>query len=69
MPQAFIAKWRKTTLKESAAANEHFLDLCLLAGPAHAGGGRCRGRRLTFKYNAALARDNPLCFFWHHSLK
>ena len=31
-PQAFVAKWRKVTLKESAAAKEHFLDLCQLIG-------------------------------------
>jgi hypothetical protein len=29
-PQTFVAKWRKTTLKESAAAKAHFLDLCRL---------------------------------------
>lgn len=26
--QAFIAKWRKTDLKERSAAQEHFIDLC-----------------------------------------
>jgi hypothetical protein len=30
--QAFVAKWRKAALKESAAAKEHFLDLCQLIG-------------------------------------
>jgi len=29
-PQTFVAKWRKTTLKESAAANEHFIYLSRL---------------------------------------
>lgn len=29
-PQAFVDKWRDTTLKERAAAQEHFLDLCRL---------------------------------------
>jgi hypothetical protein len=27
----FIAKWKKAELKERAAAQEHFLDLCYLA--------------------------------------
>lgn len=29
-PQAFVDKWRDTTLKERAAAQEHFIDLCRL---------------------------------------
>jgi len=29
-PAAFIAKWRASTLKESSASQEHFLDLCRL---------------------------------------
>ena len=29
-PHAFIAKWRDATVKERAAAQEHFLDLCRL---------------------------------------
>ena len=31
-PGAFIAKWRTSELKESAAAQEHFIDLCRLLG-------------------------------------
>jgi hypothetical protein len=31
-PQDFVAKWRKTTLKETAAYVEHFNDLCRLVG-------------------------------------
>ena len=31
-PQEFVAKWRKATLKERAACQEHFLDLCRLIG-------------------------------------
>ena len=27
-PQAFIAKWQNSQLKERAAAQEHFLDIC-----------------------------------------
>ena len=29
-PDQFIQKWSLTSLKESAAAKEHFLDLCAL---------------------------------------
>ena len=31
-PQEFVEKWRKATLKESAGAQEHFIDLCHLVG-------------------------------------
>ncbi len=31
-PQAFVAKWRSTTLKERSAAQEHFIDVCHLIG-------------------------------------
>lgn len=29
-PQEFVAKWRRATLKERSAAQEHFIDLCRL---------------------------------------
>lgn len=31
-PQAFIAKWRASTLKERSASQSHFIDLCALLG-------------------------------------
>src|SRR5947208_1849842 len=31
-PAEFIAKWRKATLSERSAAQQHFLDLCDLLG-------------------------------------
>lgn len=31
-PQKFVQKWKNTQLKESAAAQQHFLDLCRLIG-------------------------------------
>ena len=31
-PDAFIAKWRASELKESSASQEHFIDLCRLLG-------------------------------------
>ena len=30
--EAFVSKWKKSELKESAAAQEHFLDLCKITG-------------------------------------
>jgi hypothetical protein len=53
--QTFVAKWRKTTLKESAAANEHFIYLSYLSRlldhptPADAG---LKKRTLTNLYDA-----------------
>jgi hypothetical protein len=51
-PRAFVAKWRKAALKESAA-KEHFLDLCQLIGhpsPA-ASDSELKKRTLTHLYN------------------
>jgi type II restriction/modification system DNA methylase subunit YeeA len=31
-PQEFVAKWRASTLKESSASQEHFIDLCRMLG-------------------------------------
>ena len=31
-PQAFVAKWRRSELKERSGAQEHFIDLCRLLG-------------------------------------
>ncbi len=43
-PQAFVDKWRHSTLKESAAYQEHFGDLCRLVGhetpPEHSSAGK-----------------------------
>ena len=30
--QGFVGKWSRAELKESAAAQEHFIDLCRLVG-------------------------------------
>ncbi len=39
-PQQFSAKWADNELKESAASEEHFLDVCALVGaPTHMGFG------------------------------
>jgi len=31
-PQKFAKKWKASTLKESSASQEHFIDLCRLIG-------------------------------------
>ena len=52
-PQTFVAKWRKATLKESAAANEHFLDLCRLLDHPTPADVDAEGTTFTFEYGAA----------------
>lgn len=48
-PQEFAAKWRNVTLKERAAAQEHFIDLCrLIAHPTPAEDDPT-GERFTFE--------------------
>jgi type II restriction/modification system DNA methylase subunit YeeA len=37
-PHQFIAKWQAADLKERAACQEHFLDLCAVLGDPHAAG-------------------------------
>jgi hypothetical protein len=51
-PQTFVAKWRKTTLKESAAAKEHFIDLCRLLDHPTPADAELKKRTLTNLYNA-----------------
>ena len=52
-PQAFVTKWRQATLKESAAAKEHFLDLCALLGHPTPAAADAAGTHFTFEYGAA----------------
>ena len=52
-PQTFVAKWRKVTLKESAATKEHFLDLCGLVGHPTPAAADAEGTHFTFEYGAA----------------
>jgi hypothetical protein len=50
--QAFVAKWRKAALKESAAAVEPFLDLCQLIGhPTSSADSELKKRKLTNLHN------------------
>ena len=60
MPQTFVAKWRKATLKESAAAKEHFLDLCYLVDHPTPASADAEGTSFTFEYGATkLGGSHP----------
>ncbi|MCB0108719.1 MAG: class I SAM-dependent DNA methyltransferase [Caldilineaceae bacterium] len=48
-PQEFVAKWRDVTLKERAAAQEHFIDLCRLIGHPTPAEDDPTGDRFTFE--------------------
>ncbi len=52
-PQTFIAKSRKVALKESAAAKEHFVDLCRLLDHPTPADADADGTNFTFEYDAA----------------
>ena len=52
-PQAFVNKWRRSELKESAADREHFIDLCRLIGNATPAEADSTGATFTFQYGAA----------------
>ena len=57
-PQDFVAKWRIADLKESAASQEHFIDICRLVGhptPAEADPG---GTHFTFEAGATKQRGS-----------
>lgn len=76
-PQQFIAKWRAAELKERAAAQEHFLDLCRLVGhptPAEAdpsGDSFCfeRGATKTGGGNGWADVWKRGCFGWEYKGK
>jgi len=51
-PQDFVAKWRRSELKESAADREHFIDLCRLIGHETPAEAELKKRTLTNLYNA-----------------
>ena len=66
-PQEFVAKWRKATLKERSACQEHFLDLCRLLGQSTPGEAELKARTLTNLYSqrttwlALSGADNVHC--------
>ncbi len=51
-PDAFIAKWRASTLKERSASQEHFLDLCRLLGEPTPAEADPTGERYCFERGA-----------------
>ncbi len=55
-PQEFVEKWRKATLKESSAAQEHFIDLCRLVGHPTPAEADPTGQSFTFEAGAAKQR-------------
>ena len=51
-PGEFIAKWRASELKESSAAQEHFIDLCRLLGESTPAEADPTGERYCFERGA-----------------
>jgi type II restriction/modification system DNA methylase subunit YeeA len=51
-PQEFFAKWRISTLKESSASQEHFIDLCRLVGHPTPAEADPTGHEFTFEAGA-----------------
>lgn len=52
-PQTFIAKWQNSQLKERAAAQEHFLDLCHMLGEPTPAGVDPTGKEYGFEVGAS----------------
>jgi hypothetical protein len=52
-PQAFVDKWRRATLKERSAYQEHFIDLCRLIGHPTPAEVDPTDENLAFEYGAA----------------
>ncbi|RIK35825.1 MAG: class I SAM-dependent DNA methyltransferase, partial [Chloroflexi bacterium] len=52
-PHTFVAKWQDVTLKETAAVQEHFLDLCALIDHPTPAQDDPHGTRFTFEAGAA----------------
>jgi hypothetical protein len=76
-PQQFIAKWRNSTLKESAAAQEHFIDLCRLVGQQTPAEAAPDGSWFTFEKGASKTGGGEGwadvwqrgCFAWEYKGK
>ena len=56
-PQAFVDKWRHVELKEHAACQEHFLDLCHRIGHPTPAEDDPTGEHFTSEYGAAKQDD------------
>jgi hypothetical protein len=76
-PDAFIAKWRASSLKESAASQEHFIDLCRLLGEPTPAEADPAGDFYTFEFGATKATGGQGwadvwkrgCFGWEYKGK
>ena len=73
-PEEFIAKWRAAELKESAAAKEHFLDLCALLEIPPPAKSDPKGENFTFEKAVTKASGGKgfadvwkrNCFAWEY---
>ena len=52
-PETFVAKWRKTSLKERSSYQEHFLDLRQLVGHSSPATAEVEGTSFEFEYDTA----------------
>jgi type II restriction/modification system DNA methylase subunit YeeA len=76
-PQEFVAKWRKATLKERSAAQEHFIDLCHLVGHPTPAEADPTGQTFAFEAGASKQRGGQGwadvwkkgCFAWEYKGK
>ncbi|TQE98936.1 MAG: class I SAM-dependent DNA methyltransferase [Spiribacter salinus] len=76
-PEEFIAKWDPSTLKESAGAQEHFIDLCRLVGVKTPAEADPEGEWFTFERGAKKAGGGEGwadvwrrgCFAWEYKGK
>jgi type II restriction/modification system DNA methylase subunit YeeA len=76
-PQEFVAKWRKATLKERSAAQEHFIDLCHLVNHLTPAEADPTGQTFTFEAGATKQRGGQGwadvwkkgCFAWEYKGK
>jgi len=76
-PQDFVAKWRDSSLKESAGAQEHFVDLCRMLGEKTPGDADGKGDWYTFEKGAAKTGGGDgwadvwkrSCFAWEYKSK
>lgn len=76
-PQEFVAKWRSVNLRERAAVQEHFIDLCMLIGQATPAAADPTGERFTFEAGASKQAGGKGwadvwkrgCFAWEYKGK
>ena len=58
-PQEFITKWSDVTLKETAAYQEHFIDLCRMLGQPTPAEADAHGAWFTFQKGATKTTGDP----------